>query len=106
MATAEQILALRSMINQPQNAEPYTDDYLSGRIDAGTSLQSVAGQIWAEKASTYSEMVDIQEGSSRRSLGSLQTNALKMAAHYQEAAGEGNGGASTRPSRTRAIERP
>lgn len=105
MATAEQIAALRSMINQPENVEPWTDEYLSGRIDAGTSLDSVASSIWAEKAATFSQLVDVQEGSSRRSLGNLQAQALKMSTHYQILAGE-DAGTSFRAARTRQIERP
>lgn len=96
------------MINEPINAAPYTDAYLSGLIDAATSLDSVAGHVWATKAASYSEMVDVQEGSSKRSLGSLQANALKMAGHYSTAAGEGPDGGTPpfRVARTRAIERP
>lgn len=106
MATAEQINDLRVMINEPSSCN-YTDDELQLLIDSGVSLQSIAGSLWSAKAARYSGLVDVQEGSSRRSLGSLQTNALKMAAHYQGLAGEEPGGAdSFRPARTRAITRP
>jgi hypothetical protein len=106
MATPQEIAALRAMINQPDNVEPWTDQALSDRIDAfdGTTLQQLAGQVWAEKAASYSVLVDMQEGSSKRNLSQLQGAALKMAAHYS---GEtATGGAPTmRPARTRPIER-
>ena len=104
MATAEQIAQLRAYINEPDNVAPWTDTYLSGRIDSASSLESLAGTIWREKAGGYAELVDVQEGSSRRALGSLYDQALKMASHFD---GQSGGGADARrPARTRQIERP
>lgn len=108
MADATTIADLRRLINEPTDTEPWTDTYLSGRIDAwlltGGTVQGLAATIWREKASEYSELIDIQEGSSNRKLSQLMTQALKMA--------EGlDGGAAViatsgpRRSRTRPIER-
>lgn len=111
MATPQQIADLRVMIDQQDDAAPYTDVALSDRIDAITGvankLQTVAAQVWAEKAATYSALVDVQEGSSRRALGSLQAQALKMATHYDTLLADAAANLTTaRSSRTRQIVRP
>lgn len=102
MATAEQIASLRGMINEPTET-PYTDISLGIRIDAEPSLEAVAANIWREKAARYSELVDVQEGNSRRNLGDLYEQALAMADQYAAA------GAVIAPvrrgSKTRRIER-
>lgn len=105
MATVQQIADLRVMVNQPLDAEPYTDVELAARIDAmdGT-LQGLAGAIWREKAGSYAGLVDVQEGSSRRSLSGLQANALKMADSFS--ATDPAAVTAGRAGRTRAIERP
>lgn len=105
MATGQEISDLRVMINELTN-ETYTDFVLSERIDSASSLQSLASAIWREKAGRYSELVDIQEGASRRSLGSLHSQALKMASHYENLGDDGAPITSIRASNTRQITRP
>ncbi len=106
MATEDQILKLRSLVNEPSDADPYTTAKLNARIDeANGDLRAVARAIWTEKAATYAELTDVQEGSSRRALGDLYEQALKMS----ESFGLGEDGlppTRTRVSRTRRIERP
>lgn len=105
VATAERIAELRAMISEPTTAT-YSDEALSLRIDAvNDDLNTVASDIWTEKAGSYALLVDVQEGSSKRSLGSLGANALTLAAHYRGLATAVTETAR-RASRTRAIERP
>lgn len=104
MATADQIAELRILIAEPADAEPYTDVKLSLRIDTGEDPRAIAASIWREKAASYSTMVDVQEGSSKRSLSQLQKQALSMASSFDgELAAEGFD--VRRGSRTRKIER-
>ena len=103
MATPTEIADLRRMINEPTTTT-YTDDALSDLIDAAADLDAAASSVWTEKAATYTELVDVSEGSSRRSLGDLHEQALVMAKHYRSTS-SGNTGGSVR-ARTRAIERP
>lgn len=107
MATSEQIAQLRRLINQPVNEAPYTDAVLTILIDAQTdgNLNTVAGSIWTEKAATYAELVDVQEGSSRRALGDLYEQAIAMALHYSSVDGDGSI-ITVRHARTRPIVRP
>lgn len=102
MATAEEIAALRLLIAEPSE-DSYTDSQLSARLDAITNVAELAATIWTEKAGKYASLVDMQEGTSRRSLSQLQEQALAMAARFQEEAG-GSAGGSRRVT-TRAIER-
>jgi len=83
MATAEDIATLRRYVNEPTQT-PYTDAALGLRIDAASSLSFLAREIWLEKAASYAGLVDMQEGSSRRSLSQLRENALSMAASFGE----------------------
>jgi len=98
MATTEQIADLRRMVNEP-TADTYADADLGSRIDTSGSLKAVAATIWTEKAAQYADLVDVQEGSSRRSLGKLHEQALAMASMY------GEPDTTRRQSRTRQIER-
>lgn len=105
MATEQQIADLRVMINEPTQ-DPYTDEYLGAKIDAADgNLEKVAGGMWREKSARYAELVDIQEGSSKRSLSQLAANAVKLAGYYDDVTGGGSG-STGRVSRTRPIERP
>lgn len=86
MATQEQINELRRMTSEPDEAN-YSDTTLAEIIDNnGGDLNISAASIWQEKASTYSEMVDITEAGSSRKNSQLMNNALTMARHYSEAA--------------------
>jgi hypothetical protein len=104
MADATTIADLRRLINEPDDVEPWTDIVLSTRLDAWTGdINSLAAVIWREKAASYSDLVDIQEGNSNRKLSQLYAQALKMADGL-------DGGTSVavttrRASRTRPIER-
>lgn len=84
MATETQIAALRAMIGQPENAEPWTDEVIGALIDtAGGDLNLAAYNAWLSKAATASSMVDISEGGSSRKMSDLHKNALAMAAVFK-----------------------
>jgi len=83
MATAEQIAELRDMVSEPDSSNGYTDEKLNERIDSNAGdLNTTAASIWQEKASTYSEMVDISEAGSSRKNSQLMSNALTMSKHF------------------------
>jgi len=102
MATEAQIASLRRMTNEP-TVDTYSDASLNTIIDAAGGLDSAAALIWSEKAASYAGLVDVKEGSSSRSLGSLHNQALAMHKSYNDAANGTNGRAPR--SRTRPIER-
>lgn len=95
---------LRRYVNEPTETT-YTTPVLNERIAAASNLFTLASEIWAEKAAALAGLVDMQEGSSRRSLSQLQSQALKMAAYYEARGQETSPTSATRPSRTRPIER-
>lgn len=103
MATIEDIATLRRYINEPTQ-DPYTDIALSTLIDAGTSVRSVAADIWREKSAKYSELVDTTEEGSSRKLSQLLSNAQKMADFFDEEATVEVAESSSR-ARTRSITR-
>jgi hypothetical protein len=103
MATADVILAFRLMIDESDESV-YTDLLLSDRIDAATSQNALAKAIWLEKAARFSRMVDMQEGTSRRSLSQMMDHALLMSRSFA-AAEDSEITAASRQTQTRAIER-
>lgn len=104
MATVDQILELRRLINE-LTEESYTDAVLATRIDASESLQALSAVIWREKAATLAGLVDVREGNSDRKLSQLYKQALEMAVSF-EAQTSAEVVATRRGSRTRPIERP
>lgn len=96
MATVEQIAALRLLIAEQINAEPYTDTRLGLRIDAAGDLNTVAAAVWQEKAAKYADLVDISEGGSSRKMGDLHEQALNMVLHFQSMTPAASGGTRIR----------
>lgn len=91
MATSEQIAELRRMASEPDGSNGYSDEVLDDLIDSnGGDLNLSAASIWQEKASTYSEMVDITEAGSSRKNSQLMSNALNMAKYYNGQAASGD----------------
>ena len=108
MATTEQIAAVRDMIGEPDDTNGWTDDKIAEFIDASTSLRLAAGDIWASKASKFSNMVDISESGSSRKMSGLLDNALKLAKAFREGevAQDNDVDPLANRPRTRAITRP
>jgi hypothetical protein len=79
MATIAQIAELRLAIQEPINAEPYTDDFLSELIDT-YGMDDSEGRIWEAKAASVSKLVDISEGGSSRKMSQIFTNYSALAA--------------------------
>jgi hypothetical protein len=83
MATPEEVAALRLLIAEPEDTDPYTDPDLSARLDAaGGNANLVAYEVWTEKAAATAGMVDVSEGGSSRKMGDLYEQALSMAANF------------------------
>lgn len=82
MATQADIATLRRLIAESEDVAPYADALLNDRIDASVSLNTLARDIWLEKAAAYAELVDTTEGGSSRKMGDLHEQALNMAKHF------------------------
>lgn len=103
MATPDQITQLRLLIGDTD----LTDEQLATIIDSESTIQGAAAQVWQVQAGKYSELVNISEAGSSRSLGSLYQNALDMAKYYRGLdSTSGTQPGVTAVTRTRAIERP
>lgn len=83
MATADEIAAFRLLIDETEDKQPYDDATLGERLDVATSPQALAAVIWTEKAAAASNLVNVSESGSSRSLGDLQNKALEMAKYFQ-----------------------
>lgn len=83
MATEAQVAELRRKVSEPDQTT-YTDEALNALIDEqGGDINLVAAGIWEEKASQFTEMVDISEAGSSRKNSQLMKNATGMAAYYR-----------------------
>lgn len=78
MATPTEIALLRQKIQEPQNVDPYTDDFLSNLIDQ-YGMDSAAGQVWEAKAASVAKLVDISEGGSQRKMSQVFTQYSTLA---------------------------
>lgn len=104
----EAVARLRPMVGEPDIPDAnFTGDALWQVCGRHTTLEGAAAEVWQTKAAMYAEMVSVSEGGSRRELGQLHSNALRMAQHYNAAAVVITAPVE-RPAgpRTRAIERP
>lgn len=106
MATAEQIAALRLLIDEPENVLPYDDGALGVRIDGATSTEALAASIWREKAARYASLVSVAESGSSRQLSDMHKNALAMAKSFDEADKAAPGAPAVRGTRMHRLTRP
>ncbi len=104
MATDQDILSLRRLINDEAIPHKYTDEYLSDLIDEAGSVNRAGARIWRSVATKYVTMVDITEGSSSRRLSTMYRQALDMANELDNA-DDDSGGRKRRPATTRPISR-
>jgi hypothetical protein len=103
MATAEEIVSLRRMVNEPTNTAPWTDDTLGLIIDAAIDLDAAAASVWRSKAASVAHLVDISEGGSSRKMSEMHKNFLSIAEGYEQTSAANP--ALPRAPRTREIVR-
>lgn len=74
---------LRAMVAEVEDGSTFSDVDLATIIsDNDGDLNLAAAAIWRQKAASFSALVDMQEGNSRRDLSDLMKNALQMADTY------------------------
>lgn len=84
MANAADIAQLRAFISEPLNEDPYSDQTLAAAIDALGSVREAAADVWRQKAAGVASLVNVSEGGSSRSMGSLYSQYLAMAKEFSE----------------------
>lgn len=102
MATAAEIADLRLKIKEPNNTEPYTDEFLSQMIDTYT-VRGASREIWQAKAASVAHLVDVSEGGSSRKMSDIHKNYLAIAKTFEDDTTETN--AAALAPRSRRIER-
>lgn len=83
MAEEADIVRLRLLIGEPDDAAPWTDSVLAGIIDGAVDLNTAALEIWEAKAASAASMVDTTESGSSRRMSQLHDQYLKMVAYYK-----------------------
>jgi pectin methylesterase-like acyl-CoA thioesterase len=97
MASEDQIIELRGLVNEPDDSNGWDDGSLGAIIDAHATMNAAASRVWVLKAGTYAELVDVTESGSSRKLSDLRKNAMEMAAHYTAADPPENGTTTNAP---------
>lgn len=106
MALATEIATVRLNANEP-TTDRFSDLQIGDIIDSYDSdLHAASAQVWRLKAGKYADLADVQEGSSRRSLGDLHEQAIRMASNYDVLSASAGAVGGRRPGRTRPIVRP
>jgi len=82
MATYEEVQELRRLVAEPSE-DTYSDELLTEILDASTSMNHAALEVWTQKAAAYTRLVDISEGGSQRKNSDLLKNALLMMEVYK-----------------------
>lgn len=85
MATEDQILELRTLVNETAEGCEWTDEELGAAIDSTETMNGAASKVWYLKAGRFSTLVDVSESGSSRKLGDLYKNALAMGKYYGDA---------------------
>lgn len=80
MATPEEISALKRRIGETT----LSDEELGLIFDREGNLDGATGAVWEMKAAEYSELVNVSEAGSSRSLGDLYKNAVAMAKYWRD----------------------
>lgn len=101
MATAQQIAEVRANVQEPDNTEPFTDDFIGGLIDAYGVTDS-EHKIWIAKRNRVAALVDISEGGSSRKMSQVFDQYSKIVAGYES---DPDNPVGHRAPRTRAIVR-
>jgi hypothetical protein len=103
VATQEEIDQARALV--PDTS--LTDEQINAILDGSACLNQAVGKMWGELAGHLSNLVNISEAGSSRSMGDLQRNALSMAKYYSDlGCGETPVDQDAKRTRTRAIVRP
>lgn len=96
---------LRRLVDEPAKSSKYDSNKLAAILLLhNNNANLAAGQIWTEKAAVYSQLVDMQEGDTKRNLSDLMKNALQMAKLCRDSASTGDTG--VRPTTAKRIIRP
>lgn len=104
MATSEDIALLRRRIGEripdagTEADTMFTDVEVTAFIDeASGNLDTATLLAWEAKAAELANLVNVQEGASRRDLGSLHKQALDQVKHWRDvSAGSISSGSGTR----------
>lgn len=78
----------------------FTDLQIQAWIDEEETLNEAIARGWRAKAAQYADLVDTAEGTSKRAMSDLHTNALRMAASFS-----GSIGGAVARTRSRPIVR-
>lgn len=98
MATLEEVKE-----SLPAGLDEWDDAYITALINDGVSKNRILNRAWLAKAAKTSEMVDIAESGSSRSISTIYKNAKEMADYWGALADkEENTGAEGNKSRSRS----
>lgn len=96
---------LRRLVDEPSDSSKYDSQRLAAILSAHNGNVNLAAvQIWNEKAAKYAQLVDMQEGDTKRSLSDLMDNALKMAKLFRDTGNSDDTGRA--PTTVSRIIRP
>jgi hypothetical protein len=89
MANSDDYLRLRRMTGEVEDSV-YTNTDLQDYLTRAGSMEAAAAMIWAEKASAYADLVNINEAGSSRSNSDLFKHAKEQQSHYESLTGTGS----------------
>jgi hypothetical protein len=104
MADADLIQETRDMLGQNPEQFGWDDVRIEAELDAGNSSATIARKFWESRMVSQTNMADMSESGSSRSLSQIFKNAQAAAAYFQgrEAAED----PANQPASNNAVSRP
>lgn len=105
----DQLAFLRQLVSEPDESGGWTDARIAALEPGATSadgtldLYLYASLIWDAKAADNSDMVNVSEAGSSRSLAQAFDHAVEMAKRFRASAGAGVMDPTSRPRSTRIV---
>lgn len=112
MATPEQYLLLRNLINEDDDSNGWTDERLDEVFaqtvngDGSVNVRRAASSIWESKAADYVELTDTAESGSSRRNSQAFDHAQKMAVYFGGTSPDPSVVAAATTMRSHRIVRP
>lgn len=112
MATPEEYLLLRELINEPDDTNGWTDARLAQVFeqtlnqDGTVSVRRAAAGVWESKAADYVELADVAESGSQRRSSQIFDHAQKMALHFGSSSPDPSVVVASTTMRSHRIVRP
>ena len=77
-------MVLQVLSSDAEVTEGYDEEGINAKLDAGSTLASIASSFWRSKAAETSDLISVSESGSTRDLGAIHKNAIAMMEYWDK----------------------